>query len=172
MKLTASQQAAAARAAQKLGIEVDWLLAVIQNESGGNPQIKNPSSSARGLIQFMDSTARGMGYAGSAELVATFPTFEEQIEGPVVRYYQAYAPWSSRDEFLGTAFYPAYRHQLDAPLPADVRAANPGFNTLRDYANRVWLKYRGVVLIRESFPFLAAICGVAAWWYWDQHRKG
>lgn len=170
MKLTGSQRAAAARAAQRLGIEVDWLLAVIQNESGGNPKIKNPKSSARGLIQFMDSTARGMGYQSSQDLVNRFPTFEVQVEGPVVAYYQQFGPWSSRDEFLGTAFYPAYRRgKLDVVLPADVRAANPGFTTLRDYTRKVWARYTGIKIVETSFPF--ALAGIAAWVGWRAWKR-
>jgi hypothetical protein len=170
VKLTASQRAAAARAAQRLGIQVDWLLAVIQNESGGDPKIKNPKSSARGLIQFMDSTARGMGYNSSQDLVNRFPSFESQVEGPVVAYYRSYGPWASRDEFLGTAFYPAYRRgKLDVVLPADVRAANPGYNTLRDYARKVWARYTGVKIVETSFPF--ALVGIAAWVGWRTWKR-
>lgn len=170
MKLTGSQRSAAARAAQRLGIDVDWLLAVIQNESGGDPKIKNPNSSARGLIQFTDSTARGLGYASSQDLVNRFPTFESQVEGPVVSYYRQYAPWGSRDEFLGTAFYPAYRRgKLDVVLPANVRAANPGFTTLRDYAKRVWARYKGIKIVETSTPIL--LVGLAAWAGWRAWKR-
>lgn len=170
MGLTLSQKSAASRAAQKLGIDVEWLLAVIQHESGGNPKIKNPKSSARGLIQFMDSTARGMGYQSSQDLVNRFPTFESQVEGPVVSYYQKYAPWGSRDEFLGTVFYPAYRRgKLDVVLPSDVRAANPGFTTLRDYAKRVWARYKGIKIVETSTPIL--LTALAAWVGWRTWKR-
>lgn len=170
MNLTPSQRTAAARAAQRLGIEVDWLLAVIQNESGGDPKIKNPKSSARGLIQFIDSTARGLGYQSSQDLVNRFPSFESQVEGPVVAYYRQFGPWASRDEFLGTAFYPAYRRgKLDVVLPPDVRAANPGIATLRDYAKRVWARYKGVKIVETSTPIL--LVGLAAWVGWRAWKR-
>lgn len=170
MYLSKSQKSAATRAASRLGVPVDWLLAVIQNESGGDPKIKNPNSSARGLIQFMDSTARGMGYQSSQDLVNRFPSFESQVEGPVVAYYRQFGPWASRDEFLGTAFYPTYRRgKLDVVLPADVRAVNPGITTLRDYVKRVWARYTGIKIVETSFPIVLA--GIAAWVGWRAWKR-
>lgn len=172
MKLTASQRAAAARAAQKLGIEVDWLLAVIQNESGGDPKIwttatyKGKRGSAKGLIQFIDSTAQSLGYASSQDLVNRHPTFESQVEGPVVKFYQRMAPFASRDEFLASAFLPAYRKKLDVVMPAKERAWNNNkFRTLRDYAKYVWARYKGIKIVKEPFPVLLVAVG-AGLWYW------
>jgi hypothetical protein len=47
----------------RLQIEPDWLLRVIDFETGStwSPKIKNPGSSATGLIQFLESTAKGLG---------------------------------------------------------------------------------------------------------------
>lgn len=44
-----------------LGINPDWLMAVMNSESGLNPQAKNAHGGATGLIQFMPSTAIGLG---------------------------------------------------------------------------------------------------------------
>lgn len=51
------------RVAQKFNINANDLLAVMLVETGGtlNPAIRNKSSGATGLIQFMPSTARGLG---------------------------------------------------------------------------------------------------------------
>lgn len=46
---------------RKLNFNPDDLKALIYSESGGNPQAVNSKSGASGLIQFMPSTARGMG---------------------------------------------------------------------------------------------------------------
>lgn len=48
-------------AAQRYGIEPDVLSYIAQRESNFNPQAKNPNSSAKGLFQFIDSTAKGYG---------------------------------------------------------------------------------------------------------------
>lgn len=45
----------------KLGINANWLMAVMMLESGVNPKIVNPVGGATGLIQFMPKTAIGLG---------------------------------------------------------------------------------------------------------------
>lgn len=49
------------RVAKRLGAQPHHLLNVMAAESGLNPAISNPGSNATGLIQFMPSTARGLG---------------------------------------------------------------------------------------------------------------
>jgi hypothetical protein len=62
-------------AADDADLDPELILPLIGHESGGNPTAKNPGSSARGLIQFIDSVARGYTnprtgkkFSGSAEL--------------------------------------------------------------------------------------------------------
>lgn len=49
--------------AERLGIEADYIMACIALETGRqfSPRIKNPGSSATGLIQFMEQTAKDLG---------------------------------------------------------------------------------------------------------------
>ncbi|MCZ4320403.1 transglycosylase SLT domain-containing protein, partial [Aequorivita viscosa] len=49
--------------AENLSIDPNYIMACIALETGRsfNPAIKNPKSSATGLIQFMDSTAKALG---------------------------------------------------------------------------------------------------------------
>ena len=49
------------KVASALGVKSSDLLAIMKQESGVNPQAVNPTSNARGLIQFMPSTARMLG---------------------------------------------------------------------------------------------------------------
>ena len=49
--------------AGRLGTRPEFIMATMSFETGGtfSPSVKNPTSSATGLIQFLDSTARGLG---------------------------------------------------------------------------------------------------------------
>jgi hypothetical protein len=160
--LTASENAALAQAAASIGIPAAWLSAAIAHESAWNPAAKNPNSSARGLLQWIDSTARGLGYASAADLVAKNPTREKQLIGPVVAYLSSYKPISSLEELGAVIFYPAYKNELDTALPAAVQKANPGIVTLRDYTSKYLLpKVETVAGVGVGLLAL----GLAAWWY-------
>lgn len=52
--------------AQRLGVDPDHLWRVMHFESGGKPNNVNPTSGATGLIQFMPSTAAGLGTSTGA----------------------------------------------------------------------------------------------------------
>jgi len=60
--LTAAEEKALKKTASELNLPVEPLRRLINFESLWNPQAKNPKSGARGLIQFIPSTAEGMGY--------------------------------------------------------------------------------------------------------------
>src|SRR6185369_4372719 len=47
--------------AKNNGIDPSIMLGLAEKESGFNPKAKNPNSSAKGLFQFIDSTAKEMG---------------------------------------------------------------------------------------------------------------
>lgn len=47
--------------AGNLKMDPDYLMAIFMSESGMNPKAVNPGSGATGLIQFMPSTAKGLG---------------------------------------------------------------------------------------------------------------
>jgi len=126
--------------ARALGRPPDELAALIDFETAGtwNPQLKNPGSSARGLIQFMDLTAREMGYNGSADLVARFPTVEAQLRGPVLSYLSRYMPYPSLQALAMAVFYPAARYwDPEMSFPAVVQLANPGIRTVQDYVDQL-----------------------------------
>lgn len=57
-----------ARVAANIGVRANDLAAVISFETAGSfsPSKRNPTSSATGLIQFMDATAKGLGTTTSA----------------------------------------------------------------------------------------------------------
>ena len=74
--------------AANLGIDVNWLMAVINFESAGtfSPSIQNKYSGATGLIQFMPSTAKSLGTSVEALKYMDFLTQLNYVE----KYYRPY----------------------------------------------------------------------------------
>lgn len=74
------------KVAGELGVDANALAAVISFETAGtfNPAAKNPNSSGSGLIQFMESTAKGMGTTTAALRAMPFGTQMQYVK----RYLQ------------------------------------------------------------------------------------
>lgn len=128
--------------AQRLGIPADWLAASINFETAGtwDPKIKNSSqgATARGLIQFIDSTAVDLGYTSSLDLVTKNPTVRSQLVGPVYEYLKRWGPFKDQKEFALSIFIPAYRRSdLNTVLSEKIRLANPGIITVGDYYGKL-----------------------------------
>jgi hypothetical protein len=147
-KLTAQDRQALIDVAGKLSVPVDWLAAVINFETAGtwDPMKKNPNSSARGLIQFLDATAQQLGYRNSLDLVTRHNTIASQLRGPVLKYFQQWRePARHKQDFYFRVFLPAYRHApLDTVIyngepakQAKFRKANPGIVTVGDYFRKL-----------------------------------
>lgn len=116
-----------------LGVSYADLFNLINFESGFNPLAKNPNSSARGLIQFIDSTARDLGFNDSLDLVTKNPTIQQQL--PIVeKYLMQYYPFDGKQSLYLSVFYPKYRNvSPETQFPDSVKRANPGINTPADY---------------------------------------
>ena len=95
--------------AEQIGAEPEWLAALIAFESNFDPRAAKPTSTAKGLIQFIDDTAVELGYASSADLVKQHPTYMSQMYGPVLEYLRRYAPYSSKQELYMAVFQPVAR---------------------------------------------------------------
>lgn len=120
--------------ADQISVDPAWLTNLIAFESNFDPQAKNPRSSARGLLQFIDATARDLGFHDSLDLVTQYPTFAKQMYGPVLTYLRRYAPFGSKQSLYMAVFYPMYRNaDGDLEFPAHVVEANPGIETPADY---------------------------------------
>lgn len=163
--------------ANRLGIPAEWLDALINFETAGtyDPTIKNPYSSARGLIQVIDSTARSeFNVSDSLSLVKNYPTFNEQMENVVYPYLAKYAPFESKQELYMAVFYPAYRKApADTIFSESVRKVNPGITTVQDYVDFVdrRVKPEKLALNRRVLP-LALIVGAGAAVYFLTRRAG
>lgn len=89
----------------RLGINPNWLMAIMNWESARtfSPSVKNPGSSATGLIQFMRDTAIDLGT--SVENLAQMSAVE-QLEW-VYKYYARYrSKLNSYTDLYLTTFYP------------------------------------------------------------------
>lgn len=174
-QLTPIQVTALNATAAALGVQPSWLAAVINFETAGtwDPQIRNPLSSARGLIQFLDATAKGLGFPSAAALVASHPTIESQLAGPVLKYFAPYKPFKTEQEFYLTVFFPKYRKApLDTVIHADNPAArekfqkaNPGIVTVGDYYNKLksaFTKFHGVSPGKSGSAFVAVALAVVS----------
>jgi hypothetical protein len=98
------------QSAYRLGVEPDWLAAVISFESGFNPRAQNPHSKATGLIQFMPSTARALLNASSNDAAIQkllTMSFADQLV-LTERYFAPYrSKMSSLEDTYLAVFYPA-----------------------------------------------------------------
>lgn len=122
----------------QLSVDPKWLYDLIQAESGWNPQAANPGSSAKGLIQFRDSTAIDLGFNSSKDLISKYPTITTQLRTPVYNYLKQYAPYKTKQSLYLAVFYPAARYK--SPLyefPAAVKNNNPGIDTVQSYMDFV-----------------------------------
>lgn len=105
-KLSADDLKALVAAAQWIGINPDWLASVMSFESGFSPSIHNAAGSgAVGLIQFMPSTAQGLGTTTAA---LEQMTFIQQLEY-VKKYFAPHqGKLNSLEDTYLAVFYPAF----------------------------------------------------------------
>lgn len=136
-RLSASERSALVAAANKLGINPDWLATVISFETAGtfSPSIVNRAGSgAFGLIQFMPNTARNLlGTATNDEAVriGKAMSFSEQLSRMVIPYFSGRKMTSLEDVYLAV-FYPAAMNKPGAwvigEAPGAVYTQNAGFD--------------------------------------------
>jgi len=146
--------------AGRLNIDPAWLANIIHLESGGNPQARNPTSAATGLIQFMPKTATGMG----TTIDEIYQMNGRQQMPLVERYFQniikVYGPLDSQEKVIAAVFYPAYINKPLAVMSAKVQAQNPGITTIRDYTNKL---LKRALLSAEGIGFPTGSTATYAW---------
>jgi hypothetical protein len=121
-----------------LQINPDWLYKLIDFESGWNPAAVNKKTIAAGLIQFIPSTAQGLGFKDSIDLIKKLPSIDEQLEFAVKPYLIKYRPFISPQSLYMAVFYPAARFwEPTKQFPAIVTRYNPGITTPADYVDMV-----------------------------------
>lgn len=122
--------------ARKVGARPSYLDALINFETNGtyDPLIANPhpDSTAIGLIQINDPTARDLFGMSAEQLVNKYFTFDAQMDNVVLPYlqqrkrvYNGDAPLRSKHELFMSVFYPAYMNKdPDTPFSARIQRAN------------------------------------------------
>lgn len=149
-KLNESQQKILENVAASLGTNAAALYRLIDFESKFDLWASNSLSSAKGLIQFTDSTARNLGYESSYDLVMQNPTIEDQLQGPVYQYLKPFVPLDSEQKLYMAVFYPqAISWPLNKEFPETVQKVNPGIKTVNDYIKKVdrFFDPRGAIII-------------------------
>ncbi len=107
----------------RLGINPNWLMAVMRKESRLNPKAINKNGWASWLIQFMPKTAKWLWT--SVDAIRTMSSIQ-QLDY-VEKYLKTYASKiHSYEDTYQAVFYPAYLWKpSDKKLPANVIAQNP-----------------------------------------------
>lgn len=160
--------------ASRLGVSASWLDALINFETGGTYSVfaSNPNSSAKGLIQVMDSTARTeFGARDSLELSNKFPTFDAYMDGVVFPYLSKYMPFTTKQSLYLAVFYPAYRYADPlTEFPESVKSSNPGITRVQDYIDYVDRRASNS-LFPKTVPLLLLTAGaVIGMWYLMRKR--
>lgn len=121
--------------AEEIRINPNWLMACMAFETGRtfSPSVKNPGSSATGLIQFMAATAKNLGTSTEA---LRLMTAEDQIRW-VYEYFKPYAGKlnSLEDTYMAILYPKGIGQPLDYRLFVEGDRnyfANRGLDTNRD----------------------------------------
>lgn len=118
-----------------LNIVADWLMYTMgyETEYTFSPSIQNPNSSATGLIQFLESTAVGLGTttAALAQMTAIdqLDYVQEYYQGVISQYGQLN---TIADVYLAVFYPAAIPWSMDTAFPASVYAANTGLDANKD----------------------------------------
>lgn len=149
------------RVASSIGISPEWLANVIYFESGGNPQARNPKSSATGLIQFIGSTAASLGT--SVDALYRMSGREQMVY--VEKYFASKAgKLRSQEDVYMAVFYPKAVGNPDYRFPASVTKANPGIATPRDYAAMANRKAKLIPYVGEAVAEELALASQPSRW--------
>lgn len=146
------------RITDKYGIPFEWMINLIKHESANtfNPAITN-SIGATGLIQFLKSTAIGLGTTTDDLRKMTFKQQLVYVDRFLYNNLRRHltpegkvpSTFTQGDLFM-TIFYPVAVGKPDYKFPESVSRANAGIRSPKDYADKA-LKY--AVFPLSVFPY-------------------
>jgi hypothetical protein len=114
--------------AARLGLDPEHIARVMWNESRINPTCVNPNGGARGLIQFMPATLKGLGYSGPD--ITTISATEQMpwVEKYFARQIAAYGrPSPTPGGVYQMVFYPASLKYAHAAADTIVASPSPAY---------------------------------------------
>jgi hypothetical protein len=123
------------RVAQAVGAHPFDLANLINFESAGtfSTSVQNRISGATGLIQFMPSTARGLG-TSTAQLAKMSKVAQMRFVQTYLKRKTRIGPLNTVQSLFMAVFYPvAMKWPLDKEFSAKVQRSNPGIVTVGDY---------------------------------------
>lgn len=137
--------------AKRQGVEANWLMAVMAFETGNSflPYVKNPGSSATGLIQFTSATATGL---GTSTVKLARMSAVEQLDW-VEKYFEQY---KGRIKNLGDAymavFAPVGLGKPDSTVLYTAPSASYNANAPLDTQRKGYIT-RGDCIVRVNAAF-------------------
>lgn len=136
----------------KLGLDADNLMACMAFETGGtfSPSIKNPSSSATGLIQFMEATAKDLGTTTSALRQMTALKQLSFVYKYFARFGKDLSGWTLGDTYMAILLPSMIGKDDDAPMrwSATAYRVNAGLDADK---NGVVTKGEAVAKVQRMF---------------------
>jgi hypothetical protein len=141
--------------AKTLGMDPWWLAAVISFESQWVPDIKNPRSSATGLIQFVEPTARSLGTTTAAIADMSVRQQFRLIARYFGKSFSGRSTYPTLQSVAMQVFYPAARswpRSREFPFDQATADANRSIVTVGDYMRRVEQRLPGSMRPRASEP--------------------
>ncbi len=147
-----------------LGIDPNWLMAVMNFESGLDPSIVNPISKATGLIQFMPTTAASlgtstqqlklMGFYNQLDYVKRYYTpYKGKIKGFVDLYLATFYPYA-----IGKPNSYVIGSQVSASHAATIAKQNPAFDPLK--TGKITIStIKKVILAKVPAQYLKYVAG-------------
>lgn len=116
----------------QLGFMPEWLMIVMNNESGEDSTAHNPYSSATGLIQFMESTAADLGTSTAALAAMTNIDQLDYVKKYFTKYGYYHHVNDVSDCYLAVFFPSALFKGEDYIFPKWASDANPVFDLNKD----------------------------------------
>lgn len=161
--------AAVVTAADAVKADPGYLADLINYETAGtwSPSIRNPKSTATGLIQFLESTAKRLGTTTDALAAMTAVQQMTYVQAYLEAVAKTYGPLSAESDLYMAVFYPAAIGQgLDYSFGSSVTAVNAS-STVRDYVEAVRSRSKLGALKTTAtrlpvFAGLLILAGVAA----------
>ena len=118
--------------ADAMGILPHWLMVVMNNESGLNSHIKNPISTATGLIQFMEATAHDLGTTTTALALMSNVDQLDYVKKYFIKYGYNSKINNVAETYLAVFFPLALSKNDDYVFPKWATDANKVFDTNKD----------------------------------------